>query len=398
MMLCRKFYRFAISANRKNTTARAFHVNSSSGLRGSAAIRGIPSSVIDIYKALEYECPEGVASAADSREVATAVNGADDTDALLSLGMSKSMALKIIKNRERHRRKFERVEQFLDLDQMSTAKLEREVSKMVMKMKGEEALKSETQADREKTTKESQDSEKPSKEEKKLRRMIAPAIDPDVWEDVETITGIKLSLESVSYAKITKEMELLDWNVIKVVGRSAGKSRANFEFPHLLNAATTATACIPSADAYVLEAPPLILGQKDLMMQLKIHTMRLQSTVAALLSQRFGQQAHRIYEVRYGLREAVLGSEAIGGGQSGLRQRAEKWLLEGEPMSPIYPSMKVHMAEEGLIDVLSDYRLEKDKKEQLAIALVTVASAVHVTAPKKAKSMIRKSQILPDLG
>ena len=94
----------------------------------------------------------------------------------------------------------------------------------------------------------------------------------------------------------------------------------------------------------------------------------------------------------------MLGSEAIGGGQSGLRQRAEKWLLEGEPMSPIYPSMKVHMSEEGLIDVLSDYRLEKDKKEQLAIALVTVASAVHVTAPKKAKSMIRKSQILPDLG
>ena len=46
---------------------------------------------------------------------------------------------------------------------------------------------------------------------------------------------------------------------------------------------------IPEADAYVLEAPPVILGPKDLMMQLKVHTMRLQSTVEALLSQRFAQ-------------------------------------------------------------------------------------------------------------
>ena len=42
-----------------------------------------------------------------------------------------------------------------------------------------------------------------------------------------------------------------------MLGRSAGKSRANFEFPHILNAATEATASIPPADAYVLEARKL---------------------------------------------------------------------------------------------------------------------------------------------
>jgi len=410
MMLFRTFYRFSITAKTKNTTTRAFHVNSS-GLRGSAAIRGIPSSVIDIYKALEYECPEDVASAADSRDVATAVNGAGDKDSLISLGMSKSMALKIIKNRERHKRNFERVEQFLDLDQMTTKKLEREVGKMLYRMKvEEEALEGETQADLEKTNKKSPDLEDKtrSKLEKKLQRMITPAVDPDIWENVKTVMGIKINLESVSYATITKEMELLDWNVIKMLGRSAGKSRANFEFPHILNAATEATASIPPADAYVLESPPIILGQKDVMMQLKVHTMRMQSTLVALLSQRFGQasQANRMYEVRYGLREALLGSETIGGGQTQLRLRAKKWLMEEEPMSPIYPSMKVQMSEQRMMEVLDDYRLEKDKKEQLVIALVTAASAVHVNAPKEDKSRKRKSQesnqkfsdVLPELS
>ena len=47
MMSSRLFYRLAVTAS--INTARALHANSS-GLRGSAAIRGIPSSVVDIYK------------------------------------------------------------------------------------------------------------------------------------------------------------------------------------------------------------------------------------------------------------------------------------------------------------------------------------------------------------
>ena len=38
--------------------------------------------------------------------------------------------------------------------------------------------------------------------------------------------------------------------------------------------------------------------------------------------------------------------------------------MEEEPMSPIYPSMKVQMSEQRMMEVLDDYRLEKDKKEQ----------------------------------
>ena len=45
-----------------------------------------------------------------------------------------------------------------------------------------------------------------SKLEKKLQRMITPAVDPDIWENVKTVMGIKINLESVSYATITKEM------------------------------------------------------------------------------------------------------------------------------------------------------------------------------------------------
>lgn len=194
------------------------------------------------HQALGYECPEAVASAAESRDVAKAVNGADDKDSLLSLGMSKTMATKIIKSRERQRREFERVEQFLDLDQMTTRKLESEVNKIIvkMKMKREGELKSETQTD----IPESADSETKLDSkgvEKKLSRMIIPAVDPGVWEDVNTVVGIKMNLESASYAKLTKEMELLDWNVIKLLERSAGKSRANYEFTHILNAAITAS-------------------------------------------------------------------------------------------------------------------------------------------------------------
>ena len=366
MMICRKFYSLTATTN-TSTVRRAFHAKSG-GLMGSAAIRGIPSSVVDIYKALEYECPEYVASSSDSRDVARAVNGAADKESLMSLGMSKSMAVKIVKSRERHRRDFERVEQFLDLDQMTTKKLEREVGKMVAKMKeGEEA-----QAEWEEAPAESPvnpEDMTDSKEEnnlKKLQRMIAPAVDPGVWAGVDTVVGIKLSLESMSYAKISREMELLDWNVMNMIGRSASKSRANFEFPHILNAAADATARIPDADAYVLETPPVILGQKDIMLHPKVLTMRMQSTVAALLSQRFDRD-HLIFETKYGMREALLGKEEDGGGQTNLKRHALQWLNEDRPMSPAYPSMRVHVpdSERGLIDILDEYGLEKEKKEQV---------------------------------
>ena len=363
MMICRKFYSLTATTN-TSTVRRAFHAKSG-GLMGSAAIRGIPSSVVDIYKALEYECPEYVASSSDSRDVARAVNGAADKESLMSLGMSKSMAVKIVKSRERHRRDFERVEQFLDLDQMTTKKLEREVGKMVAKMKeGEEA-----QADCEKAPAESPvspESNTDSQEEKKLQRMIAPAVDPGVWASVDTVVGIKLSLESMSYAKISWEMELLDWNVTKLIGRPAGNSRTTFEFPHILNAAVAATERIPAADAYVLETPPVILGQRDIMLHPKVYTMRMQSTVAALLSQRFDRD-HRIFEVKYGMREALLGKEEDGGGQTNLKRHALQWLNEDKPMSPAYPSMRVHVpdSERGLIDILDEYGLEKEKKEQV---------------------------------
>ena len=367
MMICRKFYSFTATTN-TSTVRRAFHAKSG-GLMGSAAIRGIPSSVVDIYKALDYECPEAVASPSDSRDVARAVNGAADKESLMSLGMSKSMAVKIVKSRERHRRDFERVEQFLDLDQMTTKKLEREVGKMVAKMKeGEEA-----QADGEEASAESpvsQEDNTYSKEEnnlRKLQRMIAPAVDPGVWASVDTVVGIKISLEAMSYAKISREMELLDWNVMNMIGRSASKSRANFEFPHILNAAADATARVPDADAYVLETPPVILGQKDIMLNPKVSTMRMQSTVAALLSQRFERDSHRIFEVKYGMREALLGREEDGGGQTNLKRHALQWLNEDKPMSPAHPSMRVQVpdSERGLIDILDEYGLEKEKKEQV---------------------------------
>ena len=44
---------------------------------------------------VEYTCPETLASAEESREVAGAVNGADTTASLTALGMSKTMATKV---------------------------------------------------------------------------------------------------------------------------------------------------------------------------------------------------------------------------------------------------------------------------------------------------------------
>ena len=366
MMICRKFYSLTATTN-TSTVRRAFHAKSG-GLMGSAAIRGIPSSVVDIYKALEYECPEAVASPSDSRDVARAVNGAADKESLMSLGMSKSMAVKIVKSRERHRRDFERVEQFLDLDQMTTKKLEREVGKMVAKMReGEEEAQADGEEAESAVYPEDMTDSKEANNLKKLQRMIAPAVDPGVWAGVDTVVGIKLSLESMSYAKMSREMELLDWNVMNMIGRSASKSRANFEFPHILNAAADATARVPDADAYVLETPPVILGQKDIMLHPKVLTMRMQSTVAALLSQRFDRDNHLIFETKYGMREALLGKEEDGGGQTNLKRHALQWLSEEKPMSPAHPSMRVHVpdSERGLVDILDEYGLEKEKKEQV---------------------------------
>ena len=50
---------------------------------------------LECLQALEYECPEKVASAAESQEVASAVNEAYTTESLTALGMSKSMAIKV---------------------------------------------------------------------------------------------------------------------------------------------------------------------------------------------------------------------------------------------------------------------------------------------------------------
>ena len=52
----------------------------------------------------------------------------------------------------------------------------------------------------------SKNSEADAKLGKKLLRMITPSIDPDSWKNVETLMGIKLTQDSLAYAKITKEM------------------------------------------------------------------------------------------------------------------------------------------------------------------------------------------------
>ena len=41
---------------------------------------------------------------------------------------------------------------------------------------------------------------------KKLIKMILPSVNFESWKNVETVIGIKLTLDSLSYAKITKEM------------------------------------------------------------------------------------------------------------------------------------------------------------------------------------------------
>ena len=160
--------------------------------------------------------------------------------------------------------------------------------------------------------------------------------------------------------------ELLEWNVIKVFGQASGLSRTNTEFPQPLNAGIATTAAIPQADAYFLEVsmvttihewlvfhhmlfpsnPPCFprhqfqsKDKRTLCYSWKIrrcgcnpqlqlfylrginsHNFPLKwSTQSPSFIARFGQlsQEHLIYEVRYGLREALLGAEAIGGGQVG---------------------------------------------------------------------------------
>ena len=46
-------------------------------------------------------------------------------------------------------------------------------------------------------------------------------------------------------------------------------------------------------------------------------------------------------------------------------------------MSPIYPSMKVQMSEQRMMEVLDDYRLEKDKKEQVKLEHKTCIISHH---------------------
>ena len=52
----------------------------------------------------------------------------------------------------------------------------------------------------------SNNSEAEAKFRRKLLKMITPSVDPESWKNVETLIGIKLTQDTLCYAKITKEM------------------------------------------------------------------------------------------------------------------------------------------------------------------------------------------------
>ena len=100
---------------------------------------------------------------------------------------------------------------------------------------------------------------KPNKSDKqKISKYIKPRLTKDVYQDIESIVGIKISFYDITFTHLDIQREqVLRWNSIDSLGTKSAS-----EHPRLFETAVEIVSQIPNADLYFIEEQlPILQGK-----------------------------------------------------------------------------------------------------------------------------------------
>ncbi len=158
-----------------------------------------------------------------------------------------------------------------------------------------------------------------------MLRQVSPAVTPEQWQQAETIVGIKMSLNTVSFAALNKSSrELLSWGHAATFQGLQSFAQAEFQHPKMYCAGVAVAEQIPEADLYFVEEPARIIGAKDTKLRMKVLSIELNAILTTLLNQKRLRTtdelaANRVHRVKYPVKDALLGSDGIGEKERSMR-------------------------------------------------------------------------------
>jgi len=263
---------------KSNLVKREFHAASRSPSFGSASTK-------DIYKMIDYFSPF---TEEESQLILEKVNNSSLDE--LNLYINKTRAAHIERHRNEHGH-FKVVEQLLNVKNVDQAIFER-FGKSVIKHDKKAMQKTEEGGVVvKKKVRKKEEGEAELKLESKLRKYIKPRPTNYLTEEVRTICAVKFTLNSLSFAQMTKtagakERELLSWRVVPAFEEAS--KNASFEHHKVDETARRLVHDIPQADLYVFEEqmPIMTGGVKDPHLTTKIRAQLLQASLVSLLNGR----------------------------------------------------------------------------------------------------------------
>lgn len=205
--------------------------------------------VKDVYLDLKYAAP----FTEDEKNLALkTIEAAKNPEELNRAGISKVLANRIIKHKVDHNwRSFEVVEQLLDVNKMDVQQLENMIRRILKSSKPTED-KSGGHCTTPMT---------------KLSQRFSPNVTFDRWMKLETVCSLKLSLSSLSFAKMNKDRELLEFDSVDLFDKAT--SATVLEYQKLYAKVVEVANVLPKSDIYVFEEISAILP-KDPHLRLKV--------------------------------------------------------------------------------------------------------------------------------
>lgn len=125
---------------------------------------------------------------------------------------------------------------------------------------------------------------KPNKSNKqKISKYIKPRLTKDVYQEIESIVGVKISFYDITFTHLdTQKEQILSWDSLDSLG-----SKSASEHPRLFQTATEIVSQIPHADLYFIEEQlPILQGKNQANLKSNVSLLELQSAMVTLLNVR----------------------------------------------------------------------------------------------------------------
>ena len=255
------------------------------------------SSVKDVYKAINYQAPF---SEDDKAFILKRINDSQSVQEFKGL-VAKPKADKIFQHKEQHG-SFKVLEEILDVNGMEPVTLER-FCKFVLKSTQKDAKE-----------------KKNDQVHKSYQKWIRPSMKTLKDVEVNSIVGMKFTLEGIAYAEIDANEDcnsLKSWKFMPPEKSLMEKS--SFEHPELIDNIRAIIADIPKCDLIVYELPTRILP-RDPKITVKMKMKLLETASLALLdSYQPGAKIHsmrsdtinKMYGLKVGEERILISNKAL---------------------------------------------------------------------------------------